>query len=72
MDFEDAQYDVNICQFDLWLIYNIWDLVSKEVRAGEKYNDPMIPTLHEFHSKTYVDSDEALLALAARKTRGGP
>ena len=52
--------------------YSIWDLASKEARAGEKYNDPMIPTLREFHSKTYVNSDEALLDLAARKTRGGP
>lgn len=42
-----------------------------EVRAGEKY-DSMIPTLREFHSKINVHSDEALLAMAARQSRGRP
>lgn len=56
--------DIRIRKFEPYWNSTQWGLNSQYQPGNHKNDDPMIPTRDE--NKHYIDSDEALIALAAR------
>lgn len=63
VDMEAVEWGCPPRGFDPFLDFTEWCLNSPLVTSSQKHNDPMAPSGNH---KYYVDTDEALLALAAR------
>lgn len=64
IDLEDAEYGGSPIKFHPFSEFCQWRLNSPHERGDNLEDDPMIPSAEEYYD--YVDSDEALMALAAR------
>lgn len=64
MDLEDAEYTGTTYKFTPYSDFTVWSLNSQYIRGDHFEDDPMVPTYEE--SRSYVDNDESLMALAAR------